>query len=46
MIVNDIPLAWITPSGMNAAYGFLAPGAVASANATSQGKIYTFQIVE
>lgn len=27
-------------------YGFLAPGAVASANAASQGKIYTFQIVE
>jgi len=27
-------------------YGFLAPGAVASANVASQGKIYTFQIVE
>jgi hypothetical protein len=27
-------------------YGFLAPGAVASANAASQGKIYTFQIAE
>jgi hypothetical protein len=27
-------------------YGFLAPGAVASANAASQGKIYTFQIIE
>jgi hypothetical protein len=27
-------------------YGFLAPGAVASANAASQGKTYTFQIVE
>lgn len=27
-------------------YGFLAPGAVASANAASQGKIYTFEIVE
>jgi hypothetical protein len=27
-------------------YGFLAPGAVASANAASQGTIYTFQIVE
>jgi hypothetical protein len=27
-------------------YGFLAPGAVASASAASQGKNYTFQIVE
>jgi hypothetical protein len=27
-------------------YGFLAPGAVATANAASQGKIYTFRIVE
>jgi hypothetical protein len=27
-------------------YGFLAPGAVATANAASQGKIYTFHIVE
>jgi hypothetical protein len=27
-------------------YGFLAPGAVASANTASQGKIYTFRIVE
>jgi hypothetical protein len=27
-------------------YGLLAPGAVASANAASQGKIYTFRIVE
>jgi hypothetical protein len=27
-------------------YGFLAPGAVASANVASQGKMYTFQIVE
>ena len=27
-------------------YGFLAPGALAGANVASQGKIYTFQIVE
>jgi hypothetical protein len=27
-------------------YGLLAPGAIASANAASQGKIYTFRIVE
>jgi hypothetical protein len=27
-------------------YGFLAPGAIASANTASQGKIYTFRIVE
>jgi len=27
-------------------YGFLAPGAVASANVASQEKIYTFQILE
>ena len=27
-------------------YGFLAPGAVATANAASQGKMYTFRIVE
>jgi hypothetical protein len=27
-------------------YGFLAPGSASSANAASQGKIYTFRIVE
>jgi hypothetical protein len=27
-------------------YGFLAPGAVASANTASQGKIFTFRIIE
>ena len=27
-------------------YGFLAPGAVATANVAAQGKIYTFRVVE
>jgi hypothetical protein len=27
-------------------YGFLAPGTTASMNAASQGKVYTFRIIE
>jgi hypothetical protein len=35
-----------TPTLALGEYGFLAPGAAASADMASRGKIYTFRIVE